>query len=253
METLAGTSAIVTGGGSGLGAATARALARAGAAVAVVDVDGARAESVAAEIAGRAVRCAATDEAQVEAAVVAAGELGELRTLVSCHGILHAERIVGREGPAALEPFARVIAVNLVGTFNVLRVAAAAMARNDPDAGGERGVAVLTASIAAYEGQIGQAAYAASKGGVVALTLAAARDLARNGIRVCSIAPGIMDTPMAAGLPDEAREALEAQVPFPPRFGRPDEFAALVLHVLANPLLNGETIRLDGALRMQPR
>jgi NAD(P)-dependent dehydrogenase (short-subunit alcohol dehydrogenase family) len=195
-----------------------------------------------------------TDEAQVEGAVGRAlEELGELRLVVSCAGVGWAERTVGREGAAALAPFETVVRVNLVGTFNVLRLGAATMAGNDPDAGGERGAVVMTASIAAFDGQVGQAAYAASKGGVVALTLPAARDLARQGIRVCTIAPGTFDTPLLAALPEEARRALGEQVPFPTRLGRPREFAELACHIAENPMLNGETIRLDGALRMPPR
>ncbi len=195
-----------------------------------------------------------TDEAQLEAAVEAAVEtLGELRLAVSCAGIGWAERVVGREGPATLAPFETVVRVNLIGTFNVLRLAAAAMSANAPDDEGERGAIVMTASIAAYDGQIGQSAYAASKGGVVALTLPAARDLAGRGVRVCTIAPGTFDTPLLAGLPAEARGALGEQVPFPTRLGRPEEYAGLACHIAENPMLNGETIRLDGALRMPPR
>ena len=195
-----------------------------------------------------------TDEAQVEAAVAAAVEaLGELRLAVSCAGIGWAERTVGKQGPAQLAPFETVVRVNLIGTFNVLRLGAAAMAANEPDADGERGAVVMTASIAAFDGQIGQTAYAASKGGVVGLTLPAARDLSRLGIRVCTIAPGLFDTPLLAALPEEARQALGAQIPFPSRLGQPDEYARLACHIAENPMLNGETIRLDGALRMAPR
>jgi NAD(P)-dependent dehydrogenase (short-subunit alcohol dehydrogenase family) len=178
---------------------------------------------------------------------------GELRFAVSCAGIGWAERTVGRDGPAALQPFETVVRVNLIGTFNVLRLAAAAMAANEPDAEGERGAVVMTASIAAFDGQIGQTAYAASKGGVVGLTLPAARDLARLGIRVCTIAPGLFDTPLLAGLPEEARAALGGQMPFPPRLGRPAEYAQLACHIAENTMLNGETVRLDGALRMPPK
>jgi NAD(P)-dependent dehydrogenase (short-subunit alcohol dehydrogenase family) len=192
-----------------------------------------------------------TDEAAVEAAVSGAVDaVGPIRFAVSCAGIGWAERTVGKNGPANLQPFETVIRVNLIGTFNVLRLSAAAMAANDPDEEGERGAVVMTASIAAYDGQIGQTAYAASKGGVVGLTLPAARDLARQGIRVCTIAPGTFDTPLLAGLPEPAREALGQQVPFPSRLGRPQEFAALACHIAENRMLNGETIRLDGALRM---
>jgi len=191
-----------------------------------------------------------TDEAAVRAAVEA---VDGLRLAVSCAGIGWAERTVGKQGAAALQPFETVIRVNLIGTFNVLRLSAAAMAAGEPDAGGERGAVVMTASIAAYDGQIGQAAYSASKGGVVGLTLPAARDLARVGIRVCTIAPGLFDTPLLAALPEEARQALGAQIPFPSRLGQPSEYAQLACHIAENPMLNGEVIRLDGALRMAPR
>jgi NAD(P)-dependent dehydrogenase (short-subunit alcohol dehydrogenase family) len=191
-----------------------------------------------------------TDETQLLAAVEA---VEGLRFAVSCAGVGWAERTVKRDGPAALGPFETVVGVNLIGTFNVLRLAAAAMAANEPDAEGERGAVVMTASIAAFDGQIGQAAYAASKGGVVALTLPTARDLARLGIRVCTIAPGLFDTPLLAGLPEETRNALGAQIPFPSRLGRPEEYAKLACHVAENAMLNGEVLRLDGALRMPPR
>jgi NAD(P)-dependent dehydrogenase (short-subunit alcohol dehydrogenase family) len=191
-----------------------------------------------------------TDEAQVQAAVDA---VDGLRVAVSCAGIGWAERTVGKEGAASLAPFETVIRVNLIGTFNVLRLSAAAMSQGEPDAEGERGVVVMTASIAAFDGQIGQAAYSASKGGVVGLTLPAARDLARQGIRVCTIAPGLFDTPLLAGLPEEARQALGAQIPFPPRLGRPEEYAQLACQIAENTMLNGETIRLDGAIRMAPK
>jgi NAD(P)-dependent dehydrogenase (short-subunit alcohol dehydrogenase family) len=209
-----------------------------------------RGEALAGEIGGSFAKTDVTDEAQVEAAV---GAVRDLRLAVSCAGIGWAERTVGKDGPATLQPFETVVRVNLIGTFNVLRLAAAAMAGNEPDDGGERGAVVMTASIAAFDGQIGQTAYSASKGGVVGLTLPAARDLARLGIRVCTIAPGLFDTPLLAGLPDEARETLGAQVPHPPRLGRPDEYALLACHIAENPMLNGETIRLDGALRMPPK
>jgi 3-hydroxyacyl-CoA dehydrogenase / 3-hydroxy-2-methylbutyryl-CoA dehydrogenase len=253
---LEGAGAVVAGGASGLGAATARELASRGARVAVVDIDGDKAEALATELGegGLAARADVTDEAQVEAAVAAVVEtFGGLRLAVSCAGIGWAERTVGKEGPANLQPFETVVRVNLIGTYNVLRLAAAAMADNEPDAEGERGAVVMTASAAAYDGQIGQTAYAASKGGVVSLTLPAARDLARRGIRVCTIAPGLFDTPLLAALPEEARAALGEQVPFPPRLGRPEEYAQLACHIAENPMLNGETIRLDGALRMPPR
>ena len=247
---------MVTGAGSGLGAATARALAGAGGRVVLVDRAWEAVAALAAEI-GPAARFAAADvtvEAEVAAAVeVAVSGFGALHGLVSCAGVAPAERILGRDGPHGLDSFARTVAINLVGTFNALRLAAVAMARNAPDAEGERGVIVNTASVAAFDGQIGQAAYAASKGGVAALTLPAARDLARHGIRVVAVAPGIFETPMLAAMPEAVREALGQGVPFPPRLGRPEEFAALVLHVIANTMLNGETIRLDGALRMAPK
>jgi NAD(P)-dependent dehydrogenase (short-subunit alcohol dehydrogenase family) len=247
---LDGIGALVAGGASGLGEATARALAARGARVAIADLNEERGEALAAELGATFAKADVTDEADVEAAVDAAGEL---RLAVSCAGIGWAERTVGRDGPAALEPFETVVRVNLIGTFNVLRLAAAAMAGNEPDEGGERGAVVMTASIAAFDGQIGQAAYSASKGGVVGLTLPAARDLGRLAIRVCTIAPGLFDTPLLAGLPQENREALGAQVPHPPRLGRPEEYAALACHIAENSMLNGETIRLDGALRMPPK
>ena len=191
-----------------------------------------------------------TDEAQVQAAVDA---VEGLRFAVSCAGIGWAERTVGKHGAAQLQPFETVIGVNLIGTFNVLRLSAAAISRGEPDAEGERGAVVLTASVAAFDGQIGQTAYSASKGGVVGLTLPAARDLARQGIRVCTIAPGLFDTPLLAGLPEQARQALGASIPFPPRLGRPDEYARLACHIAENTMLNGEVIRLDGAIRMAPK
>jgi NAD(P)-dependent dehydrogenase (short-subunit alcohol dehydrogenase family) len=245
--------ALVTGGASGLGAGTAQALAEAGARVAVLDRDGERAAAVARDADGLPLQADVTDEAAVAAALAKLrAELGIPRLLVCCHGVLTAQRTVGRRGPAELDAFARTVSVNLVGTFNVLRLTAAAMAEAEPDGDGERGVAVLTASIAAYEGQIGQAAYAASKAGVVGMTLPAARDLADYGIRVVSIAPGIFDTPMLASLPEEARQSLAAGVPFPRRLGRADDFARLVCEIAENPLLNGTTLRLDGALRLAP-
>jgi len=253
---LDGAQALVAGGASGLGAATARALAARGARVAVVDLDGDRAAALCQELGDGHVSYKAdvTSEAEVEAAVEGAvQELGGLRFVVSCAGIGWAERVVGREGPAKLQPFETVVRVNLIGTFNVLRFGAAAISAGDPDDGGERGAVVLTASIAAFDGQIGQTAYSASKGGVVGLTLPAARDLARQLIRVCTIAPGTFDTPLLAGLPEESREALGRQIPHPSRLGDPAEFAALACHIAENPMLNGETIRLDGALRMPPK
>jgi 3-hydroxyacyl-CoA dehydrogenase/3-hydroxy-2-methylbutyryl-CoA dehydrogenase len=247
-----GASALVAGGASGLGAATARRLHAAGATVTIADLDAARGEALAASLGERAafVACDVTDESQVQAAVRAAGEL---RISVCCAGIGWAEKTAGKRGPHAFEPFATVVRVNLLGTFNVLRLAATAMLAVEPDAGGERGVCISTASIAAYDGQIGQLAYAASKGGIVGMTLPAARDLAASAIRVCTIAPGLFDTPLLAGLPEPARAALGEQVPHPSRLGRPDEYAALAAHIVENTMLNGEVIRLDGALRMPPR
>jgi 3-hydroxyacyl-CoA dehydrogenase/3-hydroxy-2-methylbutyryl-CoA dehydrogenase len=253
---LEGAQALVAGGASGLGAATARELAARGARVAVVDLDGDRAAALCEELGDGHVSYKAdvTSEAEVEAAVEGAvQELGGLRLVVSCAGIGWAERVVGREGPAKLQPFETVVRVNLIGTFNVLRFGAAAISAGEPDDGGERGAVVLTASIAAFDGQIGQTAYSASKGGVVGLTLPAARDLSRPLIRVCTIAPGTFDTPLLAGLPEDSREALGQQIPHPSRLGDPAEFASLACHIAENPMLNGETIRLDGALRMPPK
>lgn len=251
---LNGISAIVTGGASGLGGATARALAAGGARVAIIDVNRDAAEVAAAAIGGLALACDVADEAAGAAAVAAAAAAhGPVRVLVNCAGIGTAGRIVGRDGPLALGAYERVIRVNLVGTFNMLRLAAAEMSAAEKLAEGERGVIVNTASIAAYEGQVGQAAYASSKAGVVGLTLPAARELARFGVRVVTIAPGLFHTPMVAGLPPEVQASLGASVPFPSRLGLPEEYAALVLHIVANRMLNGATIRLDGALRMAPR
>lgn len=250
-----GQSAVVSGGASGMGAATARMLARAGARVAVLDLDGQRATRVAEECGGLGIACDVADAASVESALGAAGEAhGPARICVGCAGVATAGRIVGREGPMPLEAFERVIRVNLVGTFNLMRLAAARMVGLEPaNDSGERGVIVNTASIAAFEGQVGQSAYSASKGGVVALTLPAARELAQFGVRVLAVAPGLVDTPMLQGMPEEVRTALGDSVPFPRRLGEPDEFAALVMHMIANPMLNGEVVRLDGALRMAPR
>jgi NAD(P)-dependent dehydrogenase (short-subunit alcohol dehydrogenase family) len=254
---IAGRTMLVTGGGSGLGAATARLLAGEGGRVVIADVATDDGKAVAAELgdAARFVRADVTDEASVQAAVDAAADLGgALHGVVNCAGIGGPQRVVGRDGtPHSLERFTRTVNVNLIGTFNVIRLAAAAMSANEPLPGGERGVIVNTASVAAYDGQIGQAAYSASKGGVVGMTLPIARELARYGIRVMTIAPGIFDTPMLAQLPDDTRESLGAQVPFPSRLGQPGEYAALVAHIIANPMLNGEVIRLDGAIRMAPR
>ena len=253
---LEGVAALVTGGASGLGEATVRRLAAAGARVTVVDRDADRGGALAAAL-GEGVGFAAadvTDPDQVQAAVEAASASAPLRVVVNAAGIADAARTLDREGgPADLQRFRRVVEVNLVGTYNVLRLAAAAMARTDALDGGERGVVVLTASVAAFDGQVGQTAYAASKGGVVALALPAARDLAVAGIRVCAIAPGVFDTPMVGMLPEAAREGLSANVVFPRRLGRPEEYAELVAHIAANGYLNGETIRLDGSLRMPPR
>lgn len=248
--------ALIAGGASGLGEATARALVEAGANVAILDLNAERGQILARELGPRArfVPGSVSDEAAVQAAIdLAKAELGALTAAVNCAGIATPGRVLGRSGPLPLAEFRKVVEVNLIGSFNVLRLAAAAMQGNEPDENGQRGVIVNTASIAAYDGQVGQAAYAASKGGVVGLTLSAARDLAQWGIRVVTIAPGLFDTPLTAGLPEAARLSLGAQVPFPPRLGHPAEYAALVLHILANPMLNGEVIRLDGALRMGPR
>ncbi|UFN47144.1 SDR family NAD(P)-dependent oxidoreductase [Roseomonas sp. OT10] len=250
---LQGIAVLVTGGGSGLGAATAEALAAAGARVAVLDRNAEAAEAVAARLGGVAIAGDVTDEDAMQAAVDAAAGLGPLRLAVACAGVGPARRVVGRDGPHPLDPFNRVVAVNLGGTFNLLRLAAARMAETPPDEQGERGLVVCTASVAAYDGQIGQTAYAASKGGIVAMTLPAARELARFGIRVNTIAPGLFDTPLMAGLPAEVRESLGQQPLFPKRLGRPEEFAELVVAIARNRVLNGETIRLDGALRMAPQ
>jgi 3-hydroxyacyl-CoA dehydrogenase / 3-hydroxy-2-methylbutyryl-CoA dehydrogenase len=245
---------IVAGGASGLGAATARALAERGARVAIADLNEEGGNALADELGGVAFKTDVTDESQVEAAVAGAVEaFGGIHFAASCAGIGWAERVVSKRGAAQLQPFETVIRVNLIGTFNVLRLAAAAMSDNEPGEDGERGAVVMTASIAAYDGQIGQTAYSASKGGVVGLTLPAARDLSRQGIRVCTIAPGTFDTPLLAALPQEARDELGKQVPFPQRLGKPEEFAALACHIAENRMLNGETIRLDGALRMPPK
>jgi NAD(P)-dependent dehydrogenase (short-subunit alcohol dehydrogenase family) len=249
-----GAAAIVGGGGSGLGAATARALANAGASVAVLDLNEGAARAIAGEIGGIGLACDVADASSAEAAVAAAREAhGPARILVNCAGVAHGARIVGRNGPMALDAFARVIQVNLVGTFNLIRLMAADAMKLPLLEGGERGVIVSTASIAAYEGQIGQAAYAASKAGIVGLTLPAAREFASSGIRVCAIAPGTFETPMLHGLPKEVQDSLGAAVPFPSRLGKPEEFAQLALAIVRNPMLNGEVIRIDGALRMQPK
>ena len=249
-----GEAALVTGGASGLGAATVRALADAGAKVAVLDVNLDAAQAVAKEIGGFAVSCDVTGTDSVVAAFAAAREAhGPARVLINCAGIGEGRRILGREGPMPLEHFTRTIDVNLNGTFNALRLAAADMATMDPLDDGERGLIVMTASVAAYEGQIGQAAYAASKGAIVGLTLPAAREFARFGIRVVTIAPGLFATPLFFTLPQDAQDRLAASVPFPTRFGKPEEYAHLVLHLAENVMMNGEVVRLDGAVRMAPR
>ena len=251
---LEGKTAIVTGGASGLGAACARALAAAGAKVAIFDVNEKAAANVAIDINGIAVACDVADSASGEAAVKkAAADHGPARILVNCAGVGPAKRIVGKDGPMPLSDYERVIRVNLIGTFNMMRLVAAGMQDLSAFADGERGVIVSTASVSAFEGQIGQAAYSSSKGGVAALTLPAAREFAQFGIRVLAIAPGIFGTPMLKALPQEAQDSLGASVPFPKRLGEPREFAALVLHCIHNSYLNGEVIRLDGALRMAPR
>jgi NAD(P)-dependent dehydrogenase (short-subunit alcohol dehydrogenase family) len=247
---------IVTGGASGLGEASGRALASAGARVVIADLQAERGEALARELgaAARFVRTDVASEADGQAAVdTALRTFGGLRGLVNCAGIATAGRTVGKKGPHPLDSFARTITVNLVGTFNMIRLAAAAMARGAPDEGGERGVIVNTASVAAFDGQVGQAAYSASKGGIVGMTLPIARDLSRDGIRVMTIAPGIFETPMMDSMSDEVRESLGKMVPFPSRLGRPAEYAALVVHIAENAMLNGEVIRLDGAIRMAPK
>jgi 3-hydroxyacyl-CoA dehydrogenase/3-hydroxy-2-methylbutyryl-CoA dehydrogenase len=250
-----GHAALVAGGASGLGEATARRLHAQGARVVIADLNREKGEALAGELGdGSAfVEANVLEADQIQAAVDAATQAGDFRISVCCAGIGWAQRTVSKDGPHDLEIFSNVIKVNLIGTFNVLRLGAAAMVGNDPDDGGERGVCVHTASIAAFDGQIGQVAYAASKGGIVGLTLPAARDLAGRGVRVMTIAPGLFDTPLLAALPEESRQALGAGIPFPSRLGDPAEYAELVTAIVANPMLNGETIRLDGALRMPPR
>jgi 3-hydroxyacyl-CoA dehydrogenase/3-hydroxy-2-methylbutyryl-CoA dehydrogenase len=255
---ISGAGALVVGGASGLGEATSRRLHAEGAHVTIADVNAERGDALAAELGERALFVPAdvTEPDELQTAVDAAAERGGARGLrisVHCAGVGWAERTVTRDGPAQLQPFETVIAINLVGTFNALRLSAAKMAGNEPEEDGERGVCVNTASIAAYDGQIGQIAYSASKGGVVGMTLPAARDLSSLGIRVNTIAPGLFDTPLLAALPEEARAALGGGVPFPKRLGRPDEYADLAAHIVGNRMLNGEVIRLDGALRMPPR
>lgn len=247
---------LISGGASGLGAACARLLAGAGAKVIIADLNNEVGAALAQELGGSTlfVKTNVTDEASVQAAVQTAVEkFGGLHILINCAGIGIAQRVLGKDGPSSLESFTRVINVNLIGTFNSIRLASAAIAKNEPTGGGERGVIINTASVAAFDGQIGQAAYSASKGGIVGMTLPIARDLSRNGIRVMTIAPGIFDTPLLGALPEPARQSLGQQVPFPPRLGRPDEYAALAKHIIENEMLNGEVIRLDGAIRMAPK
>ena len=246
---------VVTGAASGLGAATVRRLIERGAKVVLADVNQAAGETLATELGANAqfVQTDVTSEASAQATIAAASAMGTLRGLINCAGIAPAQKVIGREGVHALDDFARVIQINLVGTFNMSRLAAMAMSDASPLADGERGVIVMTASVAAFDGQIGQAAYSASKGGVAAMTLPMARDLGRHGIRVMTIAPGIMETPMLLGMPVEVQDALGKMVPFPSRLGKPAEYAALVEHIVTNTYLNGEVIRLDGAIRMAPK
>ena len=250
-----GNSALVVGGASGLGAATVRQLHARGALVTIADVNAEKGQALATELEVAFVACDVREEAQVQEAVARAAAVpGGLRIAVCCAGTGWAQKVTGSKGPHPLLPFETILQINLIGTFNVLRLAATAMIANDPQGeDGERGVCVNTASIAAYDGQVGQIAYSASKGGVVGMTLPAARDLAQHGIRVCTIAPGLFDTPLLAALPEEARLKLGAGVPYPPRLGRPEEYAQLAAHIVENRMLNGEVIRLDGALRMPPR
>ncbi len=244
---------IITGGASGLGAATARMIVDGGGKVVLADVQVEAGEKLAAELGGKFVKCDVTSEADGLAVVAAAQSMGKLMGLVNCAGVAPAVKTVGKDGPHPLDVFQRVININLIGTFNMARLAAAAMANNEANAGGERGVIINTASVAAYDGQIGQAAYGASKAGVVGLTLPMARDLSRNGVRVMTIAPGIFETPMLLGMPQEVQDALGKMVPFPSRLGKPAEYAQLAKSIIENAMLNGETIRLDGAIRMQPK
>jgi NAD(P)-dependent dehydrogenase (short-subunit alcohol dehydrogenase family) len=250
---IAGKVFIVTGAASGLGEGTARMLAANGAKVVVADLQADRGRAVANEIGGAFVKCDVTHEADGEAAVAQGVSMGKLMGLVNCAGIAIGVKTVGKDGPHPLAQFTKVIQINLIGSFNMIRLAAAAMTKNEPEATGERGVLISTASVAAYDGQIGQAAYAASKGGVVGMTLPIARDLARNGIRNVTIAPGIFGTPMLFGMPKEVQDALAASVPFPSRLGTPADYAKLVRHIVENDMLNGEVIRLDGAIRLAPK
>jgi len=251
---ITGQGALITGGASGLGLATARRLSAAGARVAIIDLPNSPGEQIAAELGGLFLPADVTDSGQVAAAVASAHAVAPLRVVINCAGIAPPAKVLDRDGnPADLVAFERIIRINLVGTFNVISQAAAVMAQSEPTDGGDRGVIINTASVAAFDGQIGQPAYSASKGGVHAMTLPIARELARHGIRVCTIAPGIMETPMLAGLPQAAQDSLGQQVPYPSRLGRPDEYAELALHIVSNGYLNGETIRLDGAIRMAPK
>ena len=244
---------LITGGASGLGEGTARLLAAKGARVVIADMQVDKGEAVARDIGGVFVRCDVTQEADGQAAVETARQQGKLVGLVNCAGIAPAEKVVGKNGPHGLASFSRAVTINLIGSFNMIRLAAEAMTRNEPESTGERGVLISTASVAAYDGQIGQAAYSASKGGIVGMTLPIARDLARSGIRNMTIAPGIFGTPMLFGMPQEVQDALAASVPFPSRLGTPDDYAKLALHIIENDMLNGEVIRLDGAIRLAPR
>jgi len=244
---------LITGGASGLGAATARLIVEHGGKVVLADLNQDAGNALAKELGGVFVKCDVSREEDGTHAVEAATKLGTLRGLVNCAGVAPAIKTVGKDGPHPLDAFAKTISINLIGTFNMIRLAAAAMLKNEPNENGERGVIVSTASVAAFDGQIGQAAYAASKSGVAGMTLPIARDLSRNAIRVMTIAPGIFETPMLLGMPQEVQDALGAMVPFPPRLGRPSEYAMLVKQIFDNPMLNGEVIRLDGAIRMQPK
>jgi NAD(P)-dependent dehydrogenase (short-subunit alcohol dehydrogenase family) len=244
---------IVTGGASGLGEGTAQALAAKGATVVIADLQVDKGEAIAKSLGGAFIKCDVTQEADGQAAVAKAVSLGKLMGLVNCAGIAIAVKTVGKDGPHALAQFSRVIQINLIGSFNMIRLAAAAMGQNAPEPTGERGVIINTASVAAYDGQIGQAAYSASKGGIVGMTLPIARDLARSGIRVMTIAPGIFGTPMMFGMPKEVQDALAAAVPFPSRLGTPADYAKLAVHIAENDMLNGEVIRLDGAIRLAPK
>ena len=250
---IAGKVFIVTGGASGLGEGAARMLAREGAKIVIADVQADKGEALARELGGAFVRCDVTQEADAQAAVARALALGKLMGLVNCAGIAIGVKTVGKDGAHPLAAFSKVIGINLIGSFNMIRLAAEAMCRNDPEPTGERGVLISTASVAAYDGQIGQAAYAASKGGIVGMTLPIARDLARNGIRNMTIAPGIFGTPMLFGMPQEVQDSLAAGVPFPSRLGTPADFAKLVQQIVTNEMLNGEVIRLDGAIRLAPK